>query len=267
MGGNGSIGTKVSDSQIGNKSIGVHPAVVGRRGFRHLDTTTIPFFFSNFPDKATKSNLLKLFVRFGKVEEVFIPNKLDKWGRRFGFVKFKEVSNEEELGVRLEEVWMWKQRLKVNRSRFGREERKDEVQKGVEAVSSSKKVGGGKPAFVNGVTFKGVLDGDGEIGSRRREDPPCLEILPSEEMLKFLNGGFMAELNQDLDAKAVQHGMMMEGLVGVKVTGMGDMLLFLKMEEGGALEAAKKEHEEWWKVMFKGVRNWAPPMVVVNRSV
>jgi len=47
---------------------------------------------------ASKEDLRRLFVSFGKVEEVFIPNKLDRWGKRFGFVKFKEVVDEVEVG-------------------------------------------------------------------------------------------------------------------------------------------------------------------------
>ena len=174
-----------------SQPIGVSPAAAGRRGFRHLDNTTTPFFFSNFPDNATRSDLLKLFVRFGKVEEVFIPNKLDKWGRRFGFVKFKEVTNEEELGERLEEVWLWKKRLKVNRARFGREEKQPAVHKLAEVRPTSIKVGGGKQVFVNGKTFKGVLV-DGEGGSRQGVVFPCLDIIPSEEMLEILKVGYVA---------------------------------------------------------------------------
>jgi len=45
------------------------------------------------------------------------------WGRRFGFVKFKEVEDEEELGKRLDDVWFGDSKLKVNRARFGREEK------------------------------------------------------------------------------------------------------------------------------------------------
>ncbi|MCI19841.1 RNA recognition motif, partial [Trifolium medium] len=43
----------------------------------------------------------KVFAKFGRVGEVYIPNKVDKWGRRFGFVKFLEVKNAEELNIKL----------------------------------------------------------------------------------------------------------------------------------------------------------------------
>jgi len=65
-------------------------------------TTWIPLVFLSFlrisQANASKEDLRRLFVSFGKVEEVFIPNKLDRWGKRFGFVKFKEVVDEVEVG-------------------------------------------------------------------------------------------------------------------------------------------------------------------------
>jgi hypothetical protein len=92
--------------------------------FQHLDKTTTPFFFTGFPDNASNTVMWSLFARFGQVEEVFVPQMLDKWGRRFGFVKYKGVSNEKEVGLRLEEVWLGNTKLKVNKARFGRENHK-----------------------------------------------------------------------------------------------------------------------------------------------
>jgi len=51
-----------------------------------------------------------------------VPKKLDRWGNRFGFVKFKDVEDVEELEEVLKEVWLRNSRLKVNRARFQWEE-------------------------------------------------------------------------------------------------------------------------------------------------
>jgi RNA recognition motif-containing protein len=56
-----------------------------------LDKITTSFFFTNFPEDASSGDLWSLFLKFGRVREVYIPKKLDKMGKRFGFVKFKEV--------------------------------------------------------------------------------------------------------------------------------------------------------------------------------
>jgi RNA recognition motif-containing protein len=88
--------------------------------FHHLDRITTSFFFTNLPDDANSEDLWKLFLKFGRVAEVYIPKKLDKRGMRFGFVKFKDVAEVEALSDRLKDVWIGSFKLWVNRSRFGR---------------------------------------------------------------------------------------------------------------------------------------------------
>jgi RNA recognition motif-containing protein len=70
------------------------------------------------------SEMYRVFGAFGSVVEVYVSLKVDRRGRRFGFVKFKKVENLEELEKSLEEVWMGGCRLKVNKARFGREDRR-----------------------------------------------------------------------------------------------------------------------------------------------
>lgn len=81
------------------------------------------FLLHPFPGKLELLDLQKLFGMFGRVGEVFISKKMDRWGNRFGFVKFQDVVGEEDLGGRLEDVWWGDWRLKVNRARFGREDK------------------------------------------------------------------------------------------------------------------------------------------------
>ncbi|MCI40273.1 RNA recognition motif [Trifolium medium] len=47
---------------------------------RNLDKVTTSFFITNFPIEATSEDLWELFLRFGRVGEVYIPKKLDKRG-------------------------------------------------------------------------------------------------------------------------------------------------------------------------------------------
>ena len=50
------------------------------------DFTT--FLFSNFFSGFGEMDMLKIFQRWTRVKEVFISHRLNKWGRRFGFVRF-----------------------------------------------------------------------------------------------------------------------------------------------------------------------------------
>jgi hypothetical protein len=46
---------------------------------------------------------------------------VDIRGCRFGFVKFKEVTNVTEFSKKLENVWFGTYKLRINLARFGRE--------------------------------------------------------------------------------------------------------------------------------------------------
>jgi len=54
---------------------------------KSVDNTT-SFFFSNFPHGFGELDMHKVFQRWARVKEVFISRRLNKWGRRFGFVRF-----------------------------------------------------------------------------------------------------------------------------------------------------------------------------------
>lgn len=135
----------------------------------------------------------RLFEGFGQVEEVFVPLKLDKWGRKFGFVKFWEVEDLDDLESRLEEVWLWKVRLKVNKARFGRENQKVD---GESASGTAVKRGGG--AVVPTASRKEEFAWDKSQFPVLQKVTPTLSIQPSEIMLEYLDRSFVAELHHNL---------------------------------------------------------------------
>jgi hypothetical protein len=246
------MGTIMRDISKGKGPAGSGPLETGRRiAFHHLDSTTIPFFFTNFPEEAKTSDLRKLFAGFGLVEEVFVPKKLDKWGKKFRFVKFKGVEDEEELAECLQEVWLWNSRLKVNRARFQREEQK----KKVEVLRPVKVVKGGGAPLAPGVTYK-----DAAV-------IPCMEVQPSVELLDSLKWGFVGELHNFMDATEVRQRLVMEGVHRVKVTGMGDRMMLLHIHGAVDIESVIINHKQWWNLMFKKVVKWSPQLVVDSRTV
>lgn len=64
------------------------------------------------------SEMYRVFGGYGSVAEVYVPLKVDRRGRRFGFVEFREVQNVEELEKSLEEVWLGGCRVKVNKAKI-----------------------------------------------------------------------------------------------------------------------------------------------------
>lgn len=163
--------------------------------FKHWDQITTSYFFTHFPEELHYTDLWKVFARFGRVGEVFMPKKRDKWGRRFGFVKFLEVSDEAGLTRRLEEVWWGDMKLKVNRARFGRDDKGTKVadtggdKSGPSAPASGGNGNGkGKAIATLGTSYAMATNGGGGKGEASLKVKPPLVIHPSAEVLGCLEG-------------------------------------------------------------------------------
>jgi RNA recognition motif-containing protein len=214
------------------------------KGFvHHLDRTTTSFFFTNFPMEAKVVELWSLFNKFGKVGEVYIPNKLDKKGQRFGFVKFKEVTDAREMEARLENVWWESYKLRINLSRFNR---------GAKVVTQPKAHGGGLQkkdnlkenkgridnVFVeNGKSFKNVLIKEGVNAKLKspsatpadtlEEKQKSLVVCVQDDLLKKLQASFVGFLVDAKDVVKVNEGLVMEGYGWNTATFMGGNMVLL----------------------------------------
>lgn len=55
------------------------------------------YFFSKFLDNYLEIDLWKIFIKGGKVWEIFLAKRRDKWGNRYGIVGFNGVQNEKYM--------------------------------------------------------------------------------------------------------------------------------------------------------------------------
>ena len=189
-----------------------------------------------------------------------MPLKVDRRGRRFGFVKFRKVENFEKLEKSLEEVWMGGCRVKVNKARFEREEKRVEREERGKAPIEGKERRVSKE-----VSFKLVLAGPSvfKVAAVQHQ----IDLFPTEERLKDLENCFVAVLRCHREAQQVQHSCVMEGVNNVKVMPMGDEMVLLRPEDPSSFLQAAKDHEPWRNSMFKEVTKWSPKSVVLKRRV
>ena len=82
------------------------------------DATT--FFFSRFPEDHSELDLWRIFQRFGRVVEVFIAKRRNRWGRRFGFVRFLVVSDKKKMETDLDKIYIGNLKMYVNLPRYKR---------------------------------------------------------------------------------------------------------------------------------------------------
>jgi len=72
----------------------------------------------------------KIFQRWGRVDEVVISRKLNRWKNRFGFVRFCDIKNVYRLESELDSIHIGVMKLYVNIPRY----RKDGSQKSAQAT-------------------------------------------------------------------------------------------------------------------------------------
>ncbi|GAU30343.1 hypothetical protein TSUD_212000 [Trifolium subterraneum] len=237
-------------------------------GYLHnVDQDSISFFITNFPEDCTGENLWEVFARFGRLGDVYIPKKVDKWGRRFGFVKYREVKEVEVLSKSLQDVWVGSFKLRVNKSRFNRneEKRNNTPNQPVQFGQSERGEGG----VQLGRSFKSALVVN--IGVREAAEDRVAnaeEVLNVEVdalTLKELETSFVGVLAVEVEVRRIKTILYMEGYANISATDMGRNKVLLHSSKPGELEALCKAKTDWLCYYFKEVIPWSPSNFADNR--
>ncbi|GJS49220.1 RNA-directed DNA polymerase, eukaryota [Tanacetum coccineum] len=86
----------------------------------HVIRVSKSVFVTNFPDNYGSRDLWKLCEAYGKVVDVFIPNRMSKAGKRFAFVRFIKVDDIARLIGNLCTLWVGRYHLHANVVRYER---------------------------------------------------------------------------------------------------------------------------------------------------
>lgn len=82
---------------------------------------TTSYFVTNFPETFGNEDMWKVFIKWGRERDVYIPSKTDKFGKRFAFVRFSDVQQPKSLDAQLDTIWIGDYKLKANLPLFNRE--------------------------------------------------------------------------------------------------------------------------------------------------
>jgi hypothetical protein len=211
------------------------------------------------------------FARFGRVGEVFIPSKVDKQGKQFGFVKYREVKDAKELLRIISNIWIDSFKLRINLSKFNRKTEpmpnEDTRRKEPEAVTGTVRDG----ATTVGRTFKTALLAENATGSRtggveKTKGEVVWEVEVEEERMMKLEGACVGYLVENTNAQSIQNNFQMDGFQSLKVCALGYMTVLIwsdKVEEVREI----METVGWWCSLFEKVIPWSPDVVFNNRAV
>ncbi|MCI24348.1 hypothetical protein A2U01_0045531, partial [Trifolium medium] len=162
-----------------------HPEEIG---YRNRVGRTTSFYVTNFPDSTTTTELWELFSKYWKCGEVFIPKKLDKSGKRFGFARFEDVVDQQRLLSKIEETWIGTYKIRANLPRFGRGEGpKEQHEEEIERLQPRNRWMDPNHR-VDEISYKQVVTGQERHGNpmRTKERRPLPKVLgrSSEEIYR-----------------------------------------------------------------------------------
>lgn len=107
--------------RYGDKKIVLEKASAYKKVSQPLkEEEVISFFFKNFPEECSMEELKQKFDGIGEVRDIFCPNKRDKNGHIFGFVRFPRNSDVEEMLLKLNNIWFGSYKLRAFVPKFNR---------------------------------------------------------------------------------------------------------------------------------------------------
>jgi len=90
--------------------VGIHPKL--------WNVNTL--FFSHFSVTFSERDMGRIFPRWGRVHEVLISRKVNRWGQKFRFVRFIDMKNVRSLEHELNAIIIGTIKLHVNLLRYSK---------------------------------------------------------------------------------------------------------------------------------------------------
>ncbi|GKV03570.1 hypothetical protein SLEP1_g15846 [Rubroshorea leprosula] len=210
--------------------------MLGDRGYdKGVYRQATAFFFTNFPEEWSYTDMWSTFRKFGRVIEIYSPMKRNKSGSRFGFVRFLDVKNEKDLERQLDQIRIEGRQIWVN------------VAKCPEEKVAVKEINRIAP-IANTTQNRSYAEvAGGRVGVKERKPEGIahsVEIVPN-----------------------LQEKFYMEGYFTCRLRAMGGKLVLMDCEDKGELVDLVQGASDWLGQWFSEVKPWSPKEVAKERFV
>jgi hypothetical protein len=232
--------------------------------------------------------MFNAFHYYGDIQEVVIPAKRDKGGRRFGFARFNQVIDARRFETELGNLIIGRDKISVNLSRF---QRSIDVRRNDDRIEDKKEREGGRSierrngeghryrslshkvqwqerTFKNeGRSYAQAVRRDSSKKQGEGEQHVFLSYEADQEDLLRCQKAFIGVVAQPGMSYNIQEAFHMEGYFGVKVTPLGSNLTLLEGQEEGEVQALMVDAKGWLDQWFVDIRPWSPDDIDVERTI
>jgi len=236
--------------------------------------------FFKFSDSHGEYEMLKLFQRWARVKEVFISRRLNRWGRRFGFVRFFYVENAMRLERDLDSLYIGNRKLYVNlpryqRDRYGRKDDESKVPTGArigrEVYSNGLRKGKevwrekrGNEGHTNDNVSKSYAD---VVRMRTHEQWAGPSLTTKALTLPWMSNSWVGRLSTELNFELLQEECLKGGMSMFRARSLGDNLVLLTPKTEEKMEDIFKLNKEWFESCFEDFKPWSASCVAGYRIV
>ncbi|XP_068503604.1 uncharacterized protein [Phaseolus vulgaris] len=247
------------------------------------------FFFSNFPDNYGEYDMVKVFQRWARVKEVFISRRMNRWGRRYGFVRLFNVANVRGLEREMDQAWVGNMKLYVNIPRYRRSELvHTEVPlrgKGVQSERSNMEERNGHRFKLRegnkkeeGRHYKGKERKEWREVNKNQSYADVVEKGPlnvwkgpifetKQQTLPWLNNSAVGFFSGDLSYNQVCEEFILGGMNMVKVRYLGDNMALITPNQGARVEDIIRTNKQWFESVFEAVEPWTDAHVARHKII
>ncbi|PWA43051.1 hypothetical protein CTI12_AA538570 [Artemisia annua] len=246
--------------KIGNRTPGARSS-----NDKDLDRLATTYYVTNFPKHLTARDLWKELEDYGRLLDVYIARKLSKKGKRFTFIRFLIVRDENILDYKLQSVWVGSFHLFISMARFSREKPKRSLDKNNnEAVGRKDNV----PNYVNkvyGSSYANVVKGSKV--DKQKDDQQSKIVLEAGEYhsVELSHRIALGEVN---NATVIPHLIRMcfdEGFDDLKINYIGGMWVWIEFMSSTTCTSFKKN--EGVRAHFKHIIEPSNDFVIKERAI
>jgi RNA recognition motif-containing protein len=215
---------------------------------KKVSSTTI--YFTNFPDEVHLQELIYRFSKFGDIEDIYIPEKRNKSGKHFGFVRFRGAEDMKLIEAKMKELWFGTYKLWANIARFekndergrtqnreNREERKIIMKEGgiVKASKTNqenRKVESMSYAEAAGGKAARMTEQDNQFRQREKQKEwTGISYESVEEDRSWAKKGLVGIVNHPQEVQMLQQKILDVGISTIRIIPMGGRKVFIQPTE------------------------------------
>jgi hypothetical protein len=217
-----------------------------------------------------------LFQKWGKVNEFFIPNKRNKYGKRFGFVRFDGIVNPKDLELKLDNIFIGEMKLHVNLPRFNREKEvlKENENEGYRALKERREEGAATSTsnVRRNVSFAQAVAGGGKaqkefpvLGEKSFEDIFHRSFKIQQKVVDRTCQCFVGKIKGSLNPFLVQEKVHELGFFNIKAIPMGNDMILLDSNCPEEISEFVEKAKDSWSLFLSYVENWSPNLIIRER--